>query len=191
MCLLDFFGTITDPRQASGKRYELKYILLFCVFAVLSGATGYATMAHWMESKKNMLLELFGLKWKKTPGKTCIQELFVSLSKSDVEESFRKFSISLAQGSSSDSSSDYYQIAIDGKSLRGSFDNVEDTSALNLISIFLTDRNLILAHLGIENKESEIIGVRELLEDQKLINELQNMGCKVITMDALHCQKKH
>ena len=139
MCLLDFLATVPDPRKASGRRYELKYVLLFCVLAVLSGATGYATMAHWMESKASRLIRMFALNWKKTPGKTSLQELFVSLNKSSVEKSFRNYNFDLVKDSQSQSSkkTNCYQIAIDGKSLRGSYDNLEDTSALNLISVLL------------------------------------------------------
>ena len=79
---------------------------------------------------------------------------------------------------------------VDGKTLKGSYDNLADTDAMNLISIFLAEKDLILAHLGVENKESEMVGVRDLLEQEDLIKSLKMTGVKVITMDALHCQKK-
>jgi hypothetical protein len=53
---------------------------------------------------------------------------------------------------------------VDGKFLKGSYDNLIDTDAMNLISVFLAEKGLILAHLGVENKESEMVGVRDLLK---------------------------
>jgi hypothetical protein len=198
MTLLEFFSEVKDPRRKQGTRYQLKYVLLFCVLAVLSGATGYATMALWMKLKRKELLKTFNLKWVKMPGKTCISELFMSLDKSEVEKSFRAYSFELANSkpttggnkTSNKSNCKTLQIAVDGKTLKGSYDNLIDTDAMNLISIFLVEKGLILAHLGVENKESEMLGVRELLEQEELINSLKLTGVKIITMDALHCQKK-
>jgi predicted transposase YbfD/YdcC len=61
---------------------------------------------------------------------------------------------------------------------------------MNLISVFLVEKGLILAHLGVENKESEMVGVRDLLKQEELIKSLKLTGVGIITMDALHCQKK-
>lgn len=204
MSLLEFFQQVKDPRRKQGTRYQLSYILLFCVLAVLSGATGYATMALWMKLKRNELLEVFSLKWRKMPSKTCISELFTVLDKHEIENAFRKYSFDLANSNSNskkdrksdtsntrNTSNTSLQIAVDGKFLKGSFDKLADTEALNLISVFLVEKGLVPAHLGVENKESEMVGVRNLLEQQELIESLKLTGVKVITMDALHCQKKH
>jgi DDE_Tnp_1-associated len=193
MSLLEFFQQVKDPRRKQGTRYQLSYVLLFCVLAVLSGATGYATMALWMKLKRKELLGVFNLKWRKMPSKTCISELFMVLDKHEIENAFRKYSFDLAN-SNSNKDRKYntsLQIAVDGKFLKGSFDKLVDTEALNLISVFLVQKGLVLAHLGVENKESEMVGVQDLLEQQELIESLKLTGVKVITMDALHCQKKH
>jgi predicted transposase YbfD/YdcC len=203
MTLLEFFSEVKDPRRKQGTRYQLKYVLLFCVLAVLSGATGYATMALWMKMKQKELQKTFNLKWVKMPGKTCISELFMSLDKAEVEKSFRAYSFDLANSKLTATRGlktanpnpatkpfKSFQIAVDGKTLKGSYDNLVDTDAMNLISIFLVEKGLVLAHLGVENKESEMVGVRKLLEQEELINSLKLTGIKVISLDALHCQKK-
>ena len=209
MSLLEFFKTIPDKRKARGKLFELEYILLFSVLAVLSGATSYVSIADWIEAKKIDLYKVFNLKWWRVPKKSCIQETFSELNKESLEKMFREYSLGLVKESKSvksnkisrkksnkktnqkmTSNRPLLQIAIDGKTLRGSYDKVDDNSAINLISVFLTGQDLILAHLAVESKESEMVGVRNLLEDQKLIDSLKLKGVKVITMDALHCQKK-
>ena len=176
---------------------------MFSLLAVLSGATSYASIADWIEAKKKDLWEVFDLKWWRVPKKSCIQETFSELDKDSLEKMFREFSLGLVKGVKGvkamnqnelkklNGNLPYLQIAIDGKTLRGSFDKVSDTSAINLISIFLTGQNLILAHLPVENKESEMVGVRDLLEQEDLIKNLKLSGVKIVTMDALHCQKKH
>ncbi len=203
MTLFEFFKTIPDKRKARGKLFELEYILLFSLLAVLSGATSYASIADWIEVKKKDLWQVFDLKWWRVPKKSCIQETFSELDKTSLEKMFREYSLGLVKGVKGaepmnqnelkklNGNLPYLQIATDGKTLRGSYDKIDDTSAINLISIFLTGQNLILAHLPVENKESEIVGVRELLRDQELIRNLKLKGVKVVTLDALHCQKKH
>jgi hypothetical protein len=38
---LSFLGDIKDPRRAEGKRYELDYLLLFVILAIVAGANSY------------------------------------------------------------------------------------------------------------------------------------------------------
>jgi hypothetical protein len=55
MTLLEFFRSIPDSRGKHGKIFELEYILLFSLLAVLSGATGYSTIAGWINAKEDKL----------------------------------------------------------------------------------------------------------------------------------------
>lgn len=75
--------------------------------------------------------------------------------------------------------------ALDGKTLRGSFDRFQDQRALQILSALTTDRTLILGHvlIGAAGKSHEIPAA------QQLINELGQSG-RLFTLDALHCQKK-
>ncbi len=197
MSLFQFFQGIKDTRDPRGKIFPLEYILLFSVLAVLSGATGYASIADWINLKEKDLRKVFGLTWVRMPKKSGLQKVFVGLDKDEIEKAFRAYCIELVKGDKSvkggkgnSKPSKSLHIAIDGKTLKGSHNKIDDKAAINLISVFLTGKSLVLAHLGVENKESEIVGVRELLESQDLIQELKSIGVKVVTMDALHCQKK-
>jgi DDE_Tnp_1-associated len=208
MSLFQFFSTIKDTRDPRGKIFPLEYILLFSVLAVLSGATGYASIADWINLKEKSLRKVFGLLWVRMPKKSGLQKVFVGLDKVELEKAFRAYSLSLVQSQPTAASpagqingklinpsltnpkpAKYLHIAVDGKTLKGSYDKLGDTAAINLISVFLTGKNIVLAQIGVENKESEMVGVRDLLGDEKLMDDLKSIGVKVITMDALHCQK--
>jgi hypothetical protein len=221
MSLFQFFSTIKDTRDPRGKIFPLQYILLFSVLAVLSGATGYASIADWINLKEKSLRKVFGLLWVRMPKKSGLQKVFVGLDKVELEKAFRAYSLSLAKSQPTAKNQTnlanqtnltktnqtnnkpinnkpinnkpvkYLHIAVDGKTLKGSYDKLGDTAAINLISVFLTGKNIVLAQIGVENKESEMVGVRDLLGDEKLMEDLKSIGVKVITMDALHCQKKH
>ena len=74
-------------------------------------------------------------------------------------------------------------VAFDGKTLRGSFDKFTDTRPAHLVSAFAADSALVLGHLEIDDKSNEIPAVQRLLGELGLANS-------VVTVDALHCQKK-
>ena len=73
-------------------------------------------------------------------------------------------------------------IALDGKTLRGSFDHLNDRAAAHVLSAFASDAALILAHQEVAGAPGEIPAV------PTLITELGVSGV-LFTADALHCQK--
>jgi hypothetical protein len=58
-----------------------------------------------------------------------------------------------------------------------------DAKARQILSAFATDTALVLAHIEIDEKSNEIPAV------QKLLEELDVAG-HIVTLDAMHCQKK-
>jgi len=74
-------------------------------------------------------------------------------------------------------------VAIDGKTLRRSFDNFLDRRAAHILSAFASDTELVLAHLDCDDKSNEIPAVQALLGTLGLTSAL-------VTVDAMHCQKK-
>ena len=74
-------------------------------------------------------------------------------------------------------------IALDGKTLRGSFDRFHDRATAQVLSAFATDTALVLAHVDIAEKSNEITAA------QALLNELGLARGTLVTLDALHCQK--
>jgi len=75
-------------------------------------------------------------------------------------------------------------IGYDGKVLRGSFDHFNDQKAIQVLSAFAADKQIILGHEEIETKTNEIPTAQLLMEKLGLTD------C-IFTLDALHCQKKH
>jgi hypothetical protein len=73
-------------------------------------------------------------------------------------------------------------VAIDGKTLRRSFDNFRDRAA-HILSAFASDTALVLAPLDCDEKSNEIPAVQTLLRTLVLTGS-------VVTVDAMHCQKK-
>lgn len=177
--ILTFLDDLQDHRRAQGRRYELKFIVLFSIMAILSNAKSYRQICSFISSHYKILKEDFNLKWKKYPAYTTIRNIIRGTCPKEIEACFRAYTQSLLDmGISVD-----IGIAVDGKVLRGSFDNFEDKKAIQVLSFFETNQGLILAHETIGEKTNEIPVFQRLLQDL----ELENV---VYTLDALHCQKK-
>ena len=74
-------------------------------------------------------------------------------------------------------------LACDGKTLRGSFDHLQDQRAAQILSVFAHEEQLILAHEDITEKSNEIPAFQSLIKELALEK-------KLFTMDAMHTQKK-
>lgn len=176
--LKTFLSKIEDHRREQGKRYELEYILLFSILAILSGATSYRKIAKFIKVRYEVLNEIFKLNWKRRPAYTTVRDIIQSTSGAELEKSFREYSQELAKNEKKKQI-----ISGDGKVLRGSFDHFKDQKAVQILSAFLSDSQLILAHEEIEEKTNEIPMAQKLMADLGLSEA-------IFTLDALHCQKK-
>jgi len=176
--LQSFLFKIKDHRRKQGRRYQLGHILLFSIFAILSGATSYRKVHAFIEANYKVLDEIFGLNWKRLPAYTTIRAIIRGTSSPEIEESFRQYSDFLA-----DSDAEKRFVAFDGKVLRGSFDHFQDQKAIQVLSAFVTDSRIILAHEEIAEKTNEIPTAQELIANLGL------SGC-IFTFDAMNCQKK-
>ncbi len=72
-------------------------------------------------------------------------------------------------------------IAIDGKTLRRSFDKATGQAALHSVSAWAVGLRLSLGQMAVDDKSNEITAVPKLLE-------LLEITGAVVTLDALHCQ---
>jgi len=181
MSLLTVLQQIPDKRRKQGRMYQLEYILLFSIVAILCGSKGYSDISTFISTKFKVLKSVFKVSWKKPPSKSLIHWIVSNVDEKSLEAGFRSFSLNLIKDKGETKPS--LVLSVDGKSLRGSYDNFEDKSAMNLLSMFDTNSEIILAHMDIPNKESEMVAVCELMEEFRL-----NGVC--YTLDALHTQKK-
>ena len=90
--LQSFLFRIKDHRRKQGRRYQLGYVLLFSIFAILSGADSYRKTAAYIKANYEALDEVFGLNWKRTPAHTTIRAIIKDTSSVEIEDQFRQYS---------------------------------------------------------------------------------------------------
>ena len=178
--LLDVLADIPDPRRAEGKLYKLPHVLLFTILAIVSGSNSYRGVVTFIDVHRAKLNAAFGLTWRRAPAHTAIRYILQGLDPVAVEAAFRRHAAQLHAACTEPGKG---SIALDGKTLRGSFDTFNDRAAAQLLSAFATDTALVLAHVDIAEKSNEIPAA------QALLAELGLASGSIVTLDALHCQK--
>jgi hypothetical protein len=178
--LLDVLADVPDPRRAQGQLYKLPHVLLFSILAIVTGCNSYRGIVTFIAVHRCRLNATVGLNWRRAPAHTAVRYILQGLDPATVEAAFRRHAALLQaakqrQGQGS--------IALDGKTLRGSFDKFRDRAAAQVLSAFATDTTLVLAHMDIAERSNEIPAA------QTLLAELGVADGAIVTLDALHCQK--
>jgi len=176
--LLALLKEIPDPRRAEGKLYQLPYVLLFSILAVVTGANSFRGIVTFVRAHRVRLNAAFGLRWKRPPAHTAVRYILQGLDPQAVEQVFRLHAAGLQPGDGGQGA-----IALDGKTLRRSFDHFTDQRAAQVLHAFDTGSDLLLAHVDIAEKSNEIPAA------QQLLGEL-GVAHRIVTLDAIHCQKK-
>src|SRR3954466_7733607 len=176
--LLAALEGIPDPRRRQGRRYPLAPLLLFSVLAVLAGATSYRGILTFIGVHRERLNAVFGARFRRAPAVNTLRGLFLALEPAELEAAFREHARALADGAPAPGPR---VIALDGKTLRRSFDHLNDEAAAHGLSAFAGEAALILAHQETAEGD-EVAAARVLIEGLGLSGVL-------FTADALHCQK--
>ena len=178
--LLAALEGIPDPRRRQGRRYPLPHLLLFSVLAVLAGATSYRGVRVFIAVHRERLNATFGARFRQAPAVNTLRALFQALDPAELEAAFRQH----AQGLSGRApASEPRIVALDGKTLKRSFDHLNDRAAAHVLSAFACEAALILAHQEVRDAPDEIPAVQALIEALGVRGAL-------FTADALHCQRE-
>jgi predicted transposase YbfD/YdcC len=170
--LAEHFSGIEDPRRPGyAHRHDLVEILVITVCAMFSEVEGFEDIADWARVKEPWLRRFLKLK-NGIPSHDTFERVFRLLDPKAFEAAFRNWIGSVLPA--------FGQIAVDGKSLRGSADG--DAGPLHMVSAFASGLGLVLGQEAVADKSNEITAIPVLLE------ALAIKGC-LISIDAMGCQK--
>ena len=167
--LIDEFQKIVDPRKARGIRHSLASVLAMCTCAILSGASAYESIADWISQLSREQLKLFGSKRRRGPSEPTVRRVMQNMEVNDFEKIIGVWVDRITQDD---------QVAIDGKTLRGSKSYLK--KATHLLSAAKTDGSVI-SQVKVDEKSNEIPAIRDLFKNL-------DISGKIITADALHTQ---
>jgi len=157
----------------------MRHLLLFSVLATLAGATSYQKIVAFIALQRERLNAVFDTCFRRAPAVNTLRHLFLALGRDDLEAAFRRHARDLSTRGTPEA---LRTVALDGKTLHGSFDHLTDRKAVHVLSAFASDAALVLAHQELAGAPDEVAAVPTLMAELGLTGVL-------FTADALHCQK--
>jgi len=174
--LMDYFKGIKDPRVERNKLYPLIEVIVITILAVMAFAEGWEDIEAYGIAKQEWLKKFLPLQ-NGIPKHDVYRRVFNCLQPSAIEQCFMAWVRDIKQDIAREI------IAVDGKTVRGSFNSQSEASPLHLVSAWATGNRLVIAQVKTQDKSNEITAIPTLLELIAL------KGC-IVTIDAMGCQYK-
>jgi len=174
--LLEHFQTLEDPRAQHLLEHQLLDIIGLTICAVICGADTWVEIESYGRAKETWLRSFLRLP-NGIPSHDTIARLFAALNPEALQECFLSWVKSVAQLSSAE------VLAIDGKTLRHSYDKGGAKGAIHMVSAWAHQNRLVLAQVKVDEKSNEITAIPQLLK------VLELNGC-IVTIDAMGAQKQ-
>ena len=173
--LLEHFAILSDPRIARHRRHKLSDILIIAVCAVLCGAESFPAIEDFGQARYEWLKQFLELPGG-IPSHDTFNRVFRLLDAVQFQACFLSWMRAVAETTQGE------VVAIDGKTLRHSFDKGTAKRAIHMVSAWATENGVVLGQRKVDAKSNEITAIPELLELLAL------KGC-IVTIDALGCQR--
>lgn len=167
------FASLTDPRRRK-VTYPLINIVTIAVCAVIAGADDFVTIAAWGRQKRAWLARFLDMT-SGVPSHDRFNAVFKAIRPAEFERCLLSWITALHEVTAGQ------LVAIDGKTLRQSFDKAGAKSAIHMVSAWATANHISLGQVVVDEKSNEITAIPELLE------LLDVSGC-LVTIDAMGCQ---
>ncbi|MCX7323696.1 MAG: ISAs1 family transposase [Hyphomicrobiales bacterium] len=163
---------VSDARSGNATRHELLDVLTIALAASICGCETCVEFADFGEDREDLFREFLSLK-NGLPSHDTVSRLFRLLDPAALWACFSRVLDELGADGAG-------VIAIDGKTLRRSFDRAAGRSALHVVTAFAADARLVLGQKAVAGEGNEITAARELLG-------LIDCRGALVTADAIHC----
>ena len=172
---LTHFQSVEDPRQQGKVLYPLEEIFLLVLCGVISGPDGWTSIALYGQKRLEFLRRFLPFE-NRTPSHDQLGILFSRLDMEEFQSCFISWVASLNETLEG-------VVAVDGKTLRRSFDSSSSQAAIHMVSAWACGKKLVLGQRKVDDKSNEITAITELLE-------LLNIKGAIVTIDAMGCQRE-
>ena len=174
--IADHFSAIEDPRIDRSKHHKLIDLITIAICAVICGAEGWTDIETYGLVKSEWLKQFLELP-NGIPSHDTFSRVFARLNPQQFQQGFLNWIRAINK------MTDGEVIAIDGKSLRHSYDKGAELGAIHMVSAWATTNRLVLGQQKVDKKSNEITAI------PALIKVLELSGC-IVTIDAIGCQKE-
>lgn len=168
-----YFGELTDPRRRE-PIYPLLNMVVMTLCAVICGADDFVAIARWARSKSDWLAKFLDMS-AGVPSHDRFNAVLGALQPAQFEQCLFNWITALHE------ITDGQIVAIDGKTLRRSYDAASSKAAIHMVSAWATANHISLGQVVVDAKSNEITAIPKLLE-------LIAISGALVTIDAMGCQ---
>jgi predicted transposase YbfD/YdcC len=159
-------ASVPEFRDARGRIYNLSFILAACLVAVLSGAKNYREISTTVAEIPQGMLRLMGAEWNyftsryEYPRKTTIWYALSGIDAAALDEVSGRWLLSRARTDRQDRGPFTWEIAMDGKALRGAW--TDENKQFTLFSAMLHREQVTIAQVRVPDGTKETTQVQAL-----------------------------
>ena len=175
----DYFQDIDDPRRDHGKRHELVDVLILSLSGFLCGAESWVDVADYARTKQEWFETFLDLP-SGIPSHDTFDRIFRLLDPDQLTSALQRWLEDMAADIRGLKKG---QIAIDGKTLRGSIDRVTGQAPWMMVSAWAVEHGIVLGQVAASGETGELKAIPPLLD-------LLSLKGRIVTLDALGCQKE-
>lgn len=172
--LWEHFQELKDPRAEHLIEHKLLDIIALTLCAVICGAESWVEIELYGKTKAECLKSFLRLA-NGIPSHDTIARVFAALDPKSLAECLMSWVSSVAEQVEGE------VIAIDGKSLRRSYESGGKRGVIHMVSAWASQNRLVLGQVKVSEKSNEITAIPQLLD------VLDVNGC-LVTIDAMGTQ---
>ena len=169
------FDAIVDPRVQRTRRHRLTDVLTLVLIGVVCGCNGWDEMEgmgyDWEDELREVLALPGGI-----PSADTLRRVMAAVDPGALGRALIAWTEALCETLSGK------QVAIDGKSVRGTLEAASGEGALHLVNAWVCENQMVLGQYATDVKSNEITAIPKLLD-------LLSLRGATVTMDAMGCQK--
>jgi predicted transposase YbfD/YdcC len=169
----DHFAELSDPRRREVV-YPLINLVVIAVCAVICGADDFVAIAEFGTKRRQWLARFLDLT-NGIPSHDRFNAVLAALKPAEFEKCLLGWITALHEITSGQ------VLAVDGKTLRRSFDTASGKAAIHMVSAWANANHLSMGQVVVDAKSNEITAIPKLLEILELSGAL-------VTIDAMGCQ---
>lgn len=172
----EHFSCLQEHRQPCKITYPLFDVLFGTLCAITAGAEGWSDIHEYISGHHNWFKNN-GFFNNGVPVDDTIARIISRIKPEQFSQCFVNWMQSVHQLTQGE------LVAIDGKTLRSSYDRDERCSTIHMVSAFACANKLVLGQIKTDIKSNEIKAIPELIE-------LLELKGALVSIDAMGCQKE-